>query len=64
MNMPPKPELERRERVGQYGEVVDELTPESEVVWAKYLRDLRFARIAIRRINETTEDINVEGTTS
>lgn len=60
--LPPKPELERRERIGQYGEVVSELTPESEILWANYLRDLHFAKIALRRYNEeTTENSDAEG---
>ena len=42
-----KPTLERRERIGAYGEVVIELTPESELIWAEYLRQERLARIAI-----------------
>lgn len=50
--LPPKPELERRQRVGQYGEIVDELTPESEQRWAAYLRELHLAKIAIRKVNE------------
>lgn len=44
-----KPTLERRERVGRYGEIVSELTPESERIWAEYLRQERLARIAIYR---------------
>ena len=49
MELPPKPELEQRERVGQFGEIVEELTPESEVRWAEHLRQKRLAEIAIRR---------------
>lgn len=63
MELPPKPELERRQRVGQYGEIVDELAPESEQRWAAYLRELRLAKIAIRRVNEeTTKTSDAEGT--
>ncbi len=54
MELPPKPELEWRERAGQYGEIVSELTPNSEQQWSDYLRDLHFAKIAIRRYNEET----------
>ena len=50
MELPPKPELERRERVGQFGEIVSELTPESEVLWANYIRDLHLAKIALNRM--------------
>lgn len=55
MELPPKPELERRERVGQYGDTVSELTPDSEQRWSNYLRDLHFAKIAIRRYNDKEE---------
>ena len=55
MNMPPKPELEHRQRVGQFGEIVEELTPESEIRWAEYLRRKRLAEIAIRRNDEATK---------
>ena len=44
-----KPTLERRERIGAYGEVVSELTPESEQIWADYLRRERLARMALYR---------------
>ena len=44
-----KPTLEHRERIGAYGEVVIELTPESELIWADYLRRERLARIALYR---------------
>lgn len=58
-----KPALERRQRVGQYGELVDELTPESEILWSRYLTEKRLAEIALRRDNETTETIIPEGPT-
>ena len=45
-----KPTLERRERIGAYGEIVTELTPESERIWADYLRREQLARIALYRI--------------
>ena len=45
-----KPTLERRERIGAYGEIVSELTPESEQIWADYLRREQLARIALYRI--------------
>ena len=61
MELPPKPEPERRQRIGQYGEIVDELTPESEIRWANYLREKRLAEIAIRSLNDTTT--NAEGST-
>ena len=65
MELPPKPELERRERIGQYGEIVSELTPDSEQRLAEYLRKLHFARIAIRSANEeTTKTSDAEGATS
>lgn len=54
MEMPPKPKLERVERKGYYGETVSELTPESELRWAKYLRELNFAKQALRRKNDET----------
>lgn len=63
MELPPKPELEWRERPGRCGEIVRELTPDSEQRWSDYLRDLHFAKIAIRRYSEeTTKDNNDEGT--
>lgn len=46
-----KPKLERRERIGAYGETVSELTPESERLWSEYLRNERLARIAIFKAN-------------
>lgn len=54
--MPEKPQLERRERVGQFGETVSELTPESERLWAEYLRQERLARIAIYKTQQENED--------
>lgn len=51
MEMPKKPELEKRQRIGDFGETVEELTPASEIVWADYLRRERLARIAIWRAN-------------
>ena len=54
-----KPKLERRERIGSYGEIVSELTPESERIWAEYLRNERLARIAIYKAqNELSKDSN------
>lgn len=54
-----KPNLERRQRVGQYGEIVSELTPESEQIWADYLHRERLARIAIYKAqNELDKDSN------
>ena len=47
MELPPKPELEYRERVGNYGEIVEELTPKAEIIWAEYLRKLHIAERAI-----------------
>ena len=44
-----KPNLERRERIGAYGEIVSELTPESELIWADYLRRERLAQMALYR---------------
>jgi hypothetical protein len=58
--LPPKPELETRERVGQFGEIVEELTPESEEKWAQYLRDRRLAEIAIYRSTHDKEETNTE----
>lgn len=60
-----RPKLERRQSVGQYGEIVDELTPESEARWAEYLRQQRMAKLAIRSTNErTTETSDAEGSAS
>lgn len=64
MELPQKPQLEHQQRVGQYGEIVIELTPESEAAYSKYLRDLHFAKIAIRSLNETTEITDAERSTS
>lgn len=47
MEKPKKPELEKREKVGEFGEIVEELTPQSEALWAEYLRKLHFAEAAI-----------------
>lgn len=47
--LPPKPKLERQERIGQHGEIISELTPESEVAYAKWLRDVGFARRALHK---------------
>ena len=58
-----KPKLEKRQRVGQYGELVEELTPESEIKWAEYLRQKRIAEIALRRSNETTETTTAQRAT-
>ena len=54
-----KPKLERRERIGRYGEIVIELTPESEQIWAEYLRNEQLARIAIYKAqNELDKEDN------
>lgn len=53
MEMPHKPELERRQRVGSFGEIVEELTPASEIAWADYLRRKRLAEIAMRREDDS-----------
>lgn len=52
-----KPELERRQRVGSFGEIVEELTPESEIRWAEYLRKKRLADIALRREGENDDKL-------
>ena len=41
MEKPQKPELEKQQRVGEFGEIVVELTQDSERRWAKYLQDIR-----------------------
>ena len=54
-----KPKLERRERIGRYGEIVIELTPESEQIWSEYLRNEQLARIAIYKAqNELDKEDN------
>ena len=54
-----KPKLEHRERIGQYGEIVIELTPESEQIWSEYLRNEQLARIAIYKAqNELDKEDN------
>lgn len=64
MEMPQKPNLEHRERIGEFGEMIDELTPESERAWTDYLRESRFAALALRRQNErTTETTDAQGPT-
>lgn len=45
-----KPKLERKESIGQYGEIVNELTPESELIWSNYLRAKHFATIALKEV--------------
>lgn len=47
MELPPKPKLDYRERNGTYGELIRELTPESEIVWSRYLTELHLAKAAI-----------------
>lgn len=56
MELPKRPELEKQEKVGQYGEIVIGLTPESEKIWSDYLTRLHFAKIALRSINGEQED--------
>lgn len=51
----PKPELSHRQRIGEFGEVVTELTPESEVAWAEYLRELHFAKVALAKAGDKNE---------
>lgn len=56
-NMIDKPKLERRERIGEHGEIVVELTQESERKWAEYLHKKHLALVALanmRRENEQT----------
>lgn len=53
MEMPQKPELESRQRIGDFGEIVEELTPASEIAWADYLRRKRLAEIAMRREDDS-----------
>lgn len=48
IDFPPKPELQRQQRIGQYGEIVDELTLESEILWTRYIRQQKVARAAIK----------------
>lgn len=48
-----RPELERRERTGQYGETIIELTPESEQAWSEYLRKITLAKIALHSSENT-----------
>ena len=58
--MPQKPELEKRQRIGSFGEIVEELTPESEIAWADYLRRQRLADIAVWRASneeQATEEV-------
>lgn len=45
--LPQKPELEKRTRKGRYGEIVEELTPQSEILWSDYLRALNIAQRAM-----------------
>lgn len=51
----PKPELSHRQRIGEFGEVVTELTPESEAAWAEYLRELHFAKVALAKAGDKNE---------
>ena len=51
-----EPKLEYRERVGRFGEVVSEPTPESDHIWTKYLRQQTLAKIALRRLLKENED--------
>ena len=55
MELPPKPELEHRERVGAYGEIVRELMPDSEQKYSEYLRALRIAKVAKYRMEMENE---------
>lgn len=47
--LPPKPKLERQEKIGNHGEVVSQLTPESEAAYAKWLRDVHFAKRSLHK---------------
>lgn len=49
INRPPKPNLECQEHLDSNGVIVRSLTPESELVWSRYLRADHLARIAIYR---------------
>ena len=51
-----KPKLERRARIGQHGEAIVELTPESEAAWSRYLMDRTMAKIALSRAANENED--------
>ena len=56
MRLPERPQLEHRQREGRFGEVVEELTPESEKIWAEYLRNLHFAKAAIFNMEIEKQD--------
>jgi len=49
MERPKKPELEYEYKIDHNGVTVQQLTAESEVKWANYLREDHFARQALWR---------------
>lgn len=56
---PQKPNLEYQEHLDSNGVIVRSLTPESELVWSRYLTADYLARIAIYRSeNEGKEQVS------
>ena len=51
VELPRKPKLEQQQKIGQYGEIVVELTSESEILWSNYLRQLHFVKAALYKHN-------------
>lgn len=57
MELPKKPELKREYKQGPYGEIVEQLTSDSEALWSRYLTELNFAKRAIyATVNDTGTD--------
>lgn len=63
MELPKKPALEHEYKNGQHGELIVQLTPESEILWSNYLRELNLARVAIYNASNRNYD-NTSGTST
>lgn len=51
-----KPTLVWRHRNGSHGEIIEELTPESEKLWSDYLTAINLARMDLYENNDIRED--------
>lgn len=56
INRPPKPKLEYQEHLDSNGVIVRSLTPESELVWSRYLHADHLAKVAIYRSQHAGEE--------
>lgn len=58
MELPKKPSLEYEEKTGQHGEIIQQLTPESERIWSNYLTELAVAKRALYKANKKQTNSN------